>query len=126
MSGLTLDAGALIAVERGADAMQALLRRAIENPTVTVNIPAGALAQVVRNPSRQVRLMRLLRRRQTQVVQLDAATAYAVGLMLGLREATDVVDASVVVCARRNRQPIVTGDAEDLRRLDASVELFAV
>lgn len=126
MSGLTLDAGALIAVERGNGAMQALLRRAIENPGATVNIPAGALAQAVRNPSRQVRLMRLLRRRQTQVVQLDAAAAYAIGLMLGLRDANDVVDASVVVCARRHRQPIVTSDAQDLRRLDSTVELFAV
>ncbi|HEX5308293.1 MAG TPA: PIN domain-containing protein [Solirubrobacteraceae bacterium] len=126
MSGLTLDAGALIAVERGDEAMQALLRRAIENPDATVNIPAGVLAQVVGRPSKQVRLMRLLRRRQTQIVELDTGTAHAIGLMLGLRGTRDVIDASVVVCARRHRQPIVTSDAGDLRCLDQTVELFAV
>ncbi len=126
MSGLTLDAGALIAVERGEEAMQALLRRAIETPEATLNIPAGVLAQVVRRPSKQVRLMRLLLRRQTQIVELDAATAHAIGLMLGLRGTRDVVDASVVICARRHRQPVLTGDPEDLRRLDQAVELFSL
>lgn len=126
VTGLTLDAGALIAFERGSNAMRAMLRRATENPSAIVNIPAGVLAQVLRNPSRQVRLIRLLRRRQTRIVELDAATAHAIGLMLALRDASDVIDASVVICALRHRQPIVTSDAKDLRRLDRTVELFAV
>lgn len=126
MIGLTLDAGALIAFERGNDTMRALLRRAIENPSAVVNIPAGVLAQVLRDPSRQVRLVRLLRRRQTRIVELDVATAHAIGRMLALRKTSDVIDASVVVCARRHRQPIVTSDLEDLQRLDSTVELHGV
>jgi predicted nucleic acid-binding protein len=60
------------------------------------------------------------------VVALDEDTARAVGILLGLRGTNDVVDASVVVCARRYGQPVVTGDSEDLRRLDAGVKLHAI
>jgi hypothetical protein len=35
----------------------------------------------------------------------------------------DIVDAHVVICARRARQRIVTTDPDDLRRLDPGVEL---
>lgn len=124
--GLTLDAGALIAVERGSERMRALLERVLEHEGAVVNVPAGALAQALRNPARQARLMRLLGRRQVRIASLDAATAYAAGMMLGLRDADDAIDASVVICAVRHRQPIVTSDAAGLRRLDGAVELFAV
>lgn len=126
VTGLTLDAGALIAVERGDGNVRALLKRVLEQEGAVVNIPAGALAQALRNPARQARLMRLLGRRQVQVASLDTATAYAAGMMLALRGASDVIDASVVICARRYRQPIVTSDVDDLRRLDGTVQLFAV
>jgi hypothetical protein len=36
------------------------------------------------------------------------------------------VDAHVVVCARKQGQPILTSDAADLRRLDPSARLIAV
>jgi hypothetical protein len=126
VTGLTLDAGALIAIERGNESLRALLERILEQEGAVINIPAGALAQALRNPARQVRLMRLLGRRQVQVASLDTATAYAAGMMLALRGASDAIDASVVICARLNRQPIVTSDVDDLRRLDGTVELFAV
>lgn len=126
MTGFTLDAGALIAVERGNENVLALLERVFEQRGAVINIPAGALAQALRNPARQARLMRLLGRRQVRVASLDAATAHAAGMMLALRDCSDVVDASVVICARRYRQPIVTSDVEDLQRLDSEVELFAV
>jgi hypothetical protein len=126
MAGLTLDTGALIALERKDDRIKALFERVLEEPDAIIHIPAGVLAQSFRNGPRQARLMRLLKKPQTRVVVLDEPMSYAVGLLLGLRDADDVVDASVVMCARRYRQPVVTADMEDLRRLDASVELFAV
>jgi PIN domain nuclease of toxin-antitoxin system len=126
VTGLTLDAGALIAVERGNENVLALLERVLDHQDAVINVPGGALAQALRNPARQARLMRLLGRRQVRVASLDAVTAYAVGMMLALRDASDVVDASVVICARRYHQPIVTSDVDDLRRLDEAVELFAV
>jgi len=124
--GLTLDAGALIALERKDERMKALLERLLSLPGATINVPAGVVAQVFRDGSKQARLMRLLKHSQTRVVALEEEVAQAVGVLLGLRGARDVVDASVVLCARRYRQPIVTADPEDLRRLDAKVELHAV
>lgn len=126
MRGFTLDAGALIALERKEDRMTALLERMLALPEAIVHIPAGVVAQAFRNGSTQVRLMRLLKEPRTRVVDLDEETARAVGVLLGLRGVSDVVDASVVICARRYRQPVVTGDLEDLRRLDSKVELHAV
>jgi len=37
-----------------------------------------------------------------------------------------VVDAHVVICARRSHQAIVTSDPEDLRRLDPHAVLISV
>lgn len=39
---------------------------------------------------------------------------------------SDGTDAHVVVCARRAGQPVVTSDPDDLRRLDATLELVIV
>jgi hypothetical protein len=124
--GFTLDTGALIALERKDERMKALLARILAHPEAIVHIPAGVVAQAFRDGSKQVRLVRLLRETQARVVALDEDTARAVGILLGLRGTNDVVDASVVMCARRFDQPVVTGDPEDLRRLDVSVELHAI
>ena len=91
-----------------------------------IHIPAGVVAQAFRDGSKQVRLVRLLKETQARVVALDEDTARAVGILLGLRGANDVIDASVVMCARRYDQPVVTADPDDLRRLDASIELHAI
>jgi predicted nucleic acid-binding protein len=126
VKGITLDTGALIALEGKDDRMKALLERIAADPEAIVHIPAGVVAQAFRDGPKQARLMRLLKKAQTRVVALDEQTAYVVGLLLGLRGSSDVVDASVVVCARRYGQPVITGDLEDLRRLDTSVTLHAV
>jgi hypothetical protein len=126
VQGFTLDTGALIALERKDERMKALLARVLAHPEMIVHIPAGVVAQAFRDGSKQVRLVRLLKETQARVVALDEETARAVGILLGLRGTNDVVDASVVMCARRYDQPVVTGDPDDLRRLDASVELHAI
>jgi hypothetical protein len=126
MKGLTLDAGALIALERGEQRMMALLERTLAVSGAVVHVPAGVVAQVFREGSSQVYLRRLMKKPQTKIVPLDEQTAYVVGMLLGLRRSSDVVDASVVICARRNDQPVVTGDPEDLRRLDPNVVLHAL
>jgi hypothetical protein len=124
--GFTLDTGALIALERKDERMKALLARVLAHPEAMIHIPAGVVAQAFRDGSKQVRLVRLLKETQARVVALDEDTARAVGILLGLRGANDVIDASVVMCARRYDQPVVTADPDDLRRLDASIELHAI
>lgn len=122
--GVTLDAGALIALERKDARINALLKRFVEHPEATLNVPAGVLAQAFRDGSRQVRLVRLLKDSQTRVVNLDEDVARAVGVLLGARDAGDVVDASIVICARLNHQPVISGDTGDLVHLDPTIELY--
>ncbi|MGI8537610.1 MAG: hypothetical protein ACR2K2_14260 [Mycobacteriales bacterium] len=49
---MTLEAGALIGLDRGHRRVVALLARVLET-SARVTIPATALAQAVRNPARQ-------------------------------------------------------------------------
>lgn len=123
--GVTLDAGALIALDRGDRRVIALLARAHETSSV-VTIPATALAQGVRDPARQARLARLVRQPTTDIVALDRVDATGVGRLLAVSGTADVVDAHVVLCARRTGQAVVTTDPDDLRRLDPSLAVVAL
>jgi len=68
----------------------------------------------------------LLASEVVDVVALDAPTARAVGQLCGVAGTTDVVDASVVLCARQRGHKILTGDPGDLRRIDTDIELVSV
>jgi hypothetical protein len=125
VDGLTLDSGALIAFERNDRRVVALLARAIDHG-LRIAVPAGVVAQVWRNGKRQARLARLLRASDVEVEALDDTKARAAGQLCGMRGTADVIDASVVLCARARRHGIVTSDSTDLRLLDASVELIPV
>ena len=122
---VVLDAGALIQLERGHEYMRALVRRA-RREQAQLTIPAGALGQVWRDGSRQARLAALLRVRTTTVAPLDAHVARAAGRLCGLMGTSDVIDASVVLEAKRRDAVVVTSDADDLRRLDPGVQLVTV
>ncbi len=125
MSGVTLDAGALIALDRDDRRVVVLLARAKE-VGATVMVPATALAQAIRRPRTQARLARLIRQPTTEVRALDAPDATSVGVLLAASGTSDIVDAHVVVCARRGGQSIVTSDPDDLRRLDPGARLVAL
>lgn len=125
MSGATLDAGALIAFERAKRSVVALVARALERGD-TLSVPAGVVAQAWRDGTRQVRLVRLLASEIVEVVPLDDATARAVGQLCGVTGATDVVDASVVYCARQRGHAVLTGDPDDLRCIDPRIVLVPI
>jgi predicted nucleic acid-binding protein len=125
MSGITFDAGGLIALDRDDRRVLALLARATGRG-LRITIPATALAQFMRNPARQARLSRLIRQAGTDLVSLDGADATAVGLLLARTATADIVDAHVVVCAQRTGQAVVTSDADDLRRIGPELQLVAV
>lgn len=125
MNGVTFDAGGLIALERNDRRVLALLATAIEDGNEVV-VPATALAQVIRNPARQVRLWRLIQRDRTEVVSLDNAHAQAVGALLSRTGTADIADAHVVICARKAGHAVITSDPSDLRRLDPALRLVAV
>lgn len=125
MSGVTLDAGPLIQLDRNRRQVIALLAVASETGG-SITIPGSALAQAIRDPARQARLARLLRQPRTDVVPLDRVDATHVGRLLAASGTSDIADAHVVVCGRRARQTIVTSDPDDLRALDPSVDLITV
>ncbi|MEY4580436.1 MAG: hypothetical protein RL701_5139 [Pseudomonadota bacterium] len=125
MSGVTLDAGALIALDRNDRRVIALLARAAELGA-RVTIPATALAQAMRRPSQQARLSRLIRQPKTELIALDGRHATQVGILLASSKTTDIADAHVVICARERADAILTSDPDDLLRLDPKARVVVV
>jgi len=125
MSGLTLDAGALIAFDRNDRRMVALLKRALELG-YSIAVPAGVVAQAWRDGRRQARLARLLGSDEVTIEPLSDRRAREAGQLCGATKTKDVVDASVVLCAKERGHRIVTSDPDDLRRLDPSLPLITI
>lgn len=125
MSSLSLDAGALIAVERGDRRVVHLLEEA-RRRQIDLRIVAGVLAQAWRGGPQQARLARLLRAAEVTVPALDAAIAQAVGELCGRSGHADAVDVHVVLDARVTGAHVVTSDSDDLRRVDPTVPLIEI
>ena len=125
MSGITFDAGGLIAVDRNDRRILVILAQAKERG-MRITIPATALAQAMRNPARQARLSRLIRQAGTDLVALDGPDSTAVGMVLARTGTADIVDAHVVVCALRAGQAVATSDPADLRRISPGLRLIIV
>jgi predicted nucleic acid-binding protein len=125
MSGLTLDAGALIAAERGDRRIIALLERVLARGEVLA-IPAGALAQAWRADPRQHRLHLLIGDENFEVVSLDRDEALRVGAMCARSEASDIVDVSVAACAVRRGHAVVTTDPNGIAAVDPSLRLIVL
>src|SRR3990172_1705422 len=118
--GVTFDAGALIAFDRGSRAMRVLVERLVEMRTPVV-VPACAVAEVWRDSSRQARLARLLSSDEVEVEPLTDQRARAVGELCGLRGSGDIADAVVALVARKYGGVVITSDPNDLRRFDPSL-----
>lgn len=125
MSGLTLDAGALIAFDRNDRAVVAIIARAREQ-NVRLAAPAGVVGQVWRDGRRQARLARLLGSDLVEIEPLDDMRARAAGQRCGVTGTRDVIDASVVLCARQRGHGVLTSEPDDLHRLDPSLRYVAV
>jgi len=113
VSGITYDAGALIAAERGSTELWALHRRMLDRG-VRPTVPSLALAQAWRS-GRQARLARLLR--GCEVAAFAEREARAAGEALAASGTDDVVDAGVVVSAVARADAIATSDPDDITRI---------
>jgi hypothetical protein len=123
---LTLDAGALIALQRGDERADALVGRVLTRGG-SISIPAGVVGQIWRHPQRQVVIARLLAHALVKVVPLDETYAKAAGQLCALTGTSDVIDASVVLCAHLNNDALIlTSDPDDLARLDPEARIVAV
>jgi hypothetical protein len=125
MPGLTLDAGALIGFERNDRRVVALIARSLEHGH-SFAIPAAVVGQVWRDGRRQAKLARFLGAGQVDIETLDDKRARDCGQLCGVRGTSDLVDASVVLCARSRGHKIVTSDPDDIRRLDPVIEMIVV
>ena len=122
---VTLDTGALIAIDRGDRRMLALLEQVLAQGG-RFQVPAGALGQAWRNGPRQATLARFIRGTEVLVVPLDEHLSRACGELLAATGTSDVIDASVVIVARKTQALIVTSDTKDLARLDPKATLVKV
>jgi hypothetical protein len=125
MPGVTLDTGALIAIERADRKMQALLDEA-HAAGLPIDIPAGPLAQAWRSGPRQARLARTLHLANVTIPALDEPNAKAAGILCGQRGTRDPIDASVVLNARGRDQAVITSDPADLGILDPHVRIIEI
>jgi predicted nucleic acid-binding protein len=123
--GLTLDTGALIALERGDERVRALLRRAFEE-RLELHIVAPVVAQAWRGGPRQAVLARFLDAQEVELPSLDAVTARAVGVLSGRSGHADIVDVHVALHARDRGHAVVTSDPNDIGRVDPGLTLILV
>ena len=124
-AGIVLDAGALIALDRGDKRMIALIHRALAQGRV-FRVPAGVVGQAWRDGRMQATLARFLRSKEVEIIALDEQLARSCGELCGAADSSDIIDASVVILARERRDPIVTSDPNDLRRLDPAAQIIPV
>ncbi|MGH3930508.1 MAG: PIN domain-containing protein [Pseudonocardiaceae bacterium] len=124
-SGLTLDTGALIGLERGDERVRSLLQRAVTGK-IPLAVPAGVLAQAWRGGPRQARIARLLADPDVHVVVLDDPTARAVGALIARSDHHDIVDVSVALCAAERGHVVLTSDPDDIAAVDPRLALITV
>ena len=124
-AGIVLDAGALIALDRGDKRMIALLQRALAQGRA-FRVPAGVVGKAWRDGRVQVTLARFLRSEEVEIIPLDEELARTCGQLCGASNTTDIIDASVVILARDRRDAIFTSDPNALKRLDPAAQIISV
>jgi hypothetical protein len=118
MSGVTYDAGALIAAERNDRAAWALHAGLLASEVVPT-VPAPVLAQAWRGGARQANLVRFLA--LCTVEDLTRDRAEAVGALAGRSGHADIVDVAVVEGALRRGDAVVTSDPGHLDAIATSL-----
>ncbi len=114
MAGLTLDAGALIAYERGDERIREILAVAYARGQVPT-IPAVALAEVWRGDAKDARVARLLK--ACSVETADERVAREAGRLRRSTPGAGTIDACIAGGVNKRRDAIATSDASDMRRL---------
>jgi len=113
VAGLTLDAGALIAYERGDFEIRRILKAAFGRG-VAPTVPAVVLAEVWRGDGKDARVAWLLK--ACDVEPLDERRARAAGALRRNTAGAGAVDACVAIGVRERGDVIATSDPDDMRR----------
>jgi PIN domain nuclease of toxin-antitoxin system len=114
VAGLTLDAGALIACERGEERVREILAMAYARGLVPT-IPAVVLAEVWRGDGKDARVARLLK--ACSIEALDERLARAAGRLRRATSGASTTDACIAVGVSQRVDAIATSDPDDLRKL---------
>jgi len=114
VAGLTLDAGALIAYERGSERIRAILAVAYGRGLVPT-VPAIALAEVWRGDAKDARVARLLKACSIEIV--DEKLARTAGSLRRNTPGSATIDACIAAGVRRRHDAIATSDPDDMRTL---------
>lgn len=113
---MILDAGPLVALDRGESAARSFLAASVR-ANEALHTTAPVLAQVWRDGARQARLARIARSVSVHPFAADDYTA--VGHLLRRSGTGDVVDAHLAVLAARVGHSILTADVADFIALTA-------
>lgn len=116
MTGVVLDAGALIALERNDRSVWAAIKLAVSRSSEVI-VPSTALAQVWRGKGVQAQLAKALR--FCAIASFDPV-ARSVGELCGRSKTSDICDAHVALIASRHGEFLYTSDPQDMRRLLAA------
>jgi hypothetical protein len=111
---IVYDAGALVAADRGERQMWALFAAAVAQRRPII-VPSPVLTQAWRGWQTQARLAKMLA--GCRVLAPEEPVAKHAGVLLGVSQTTDAVDAIVVATAVALRAAIVTSDFADISLL---------
>jgi hypothetical protein len=120
--GLTLDTGALIALEAERLAMRKVYYAALAEG-LPVTVPAVVLSEWWRAGRREKERAKLLR--SLHVEALEKHVAMTAGIALGLVPRSTAIDAIVMASAALRGDTVYTSEVGDLERLRAGVAGFA-
>jgi predicted nucleic acid-binding protein len=109
---LILDAGFLVSVDRDERSAKSFLNASIAREWRLVTTEP-VIAQVWRQGRRQARLAAFLK----SIESIAFDDGREVGALLAAASASDPIDAHIVIVAARLREPILTGDPDDISQL---------
>jgi predicted nucleic acid-binding protein len=115
MKQVVLDAGALIALERGTASVRGYVLLA-DRGLVTLSTSSAVIAQVWRGGPRQARLARLLSSDLVTELPLGPDVARRIGISAAPAASRDVVDGHVAMLALELNAIVLTSDPTDIVR----------
>jgi len=120
---VVLDAGALVALERGSAAVRGYVLLA-DRGVVSLATSAAVVAQVWRGGRRQARLARLLASDLVAEIALDRHESRRIGTLAAAVGMRDVVDGHVAILALDRNAVVLTSDPDDIGRWGVRPEMI--
>jgi hypothetical protein len=112
---VVLDAGALIALDRGLATVRGYILLA-DRAKVVLSTSSAVVAQVWRGGGRQARLARFLSSDLVNEMPLDTEAGRRIGVLAAAVGSTDVVDGHVALIALDRDAAVLTSDPGDIAR----------